>query len=147
MFLCETLGGDQSATYVNKQGFIRLIQNTRKIVPQVFLDAFNIQEHRFVSKETDFVNRVQLAFPGVDWLPQYSVHPYRIDVYSEKHNLAIEFDEKYHNSPTQREVDVKREEDIRCMLKGVRILRVNECENVDVFIQKLEKSFGLKLKR
>lgn len=52
------------------------------------------------------------AFPEFDWVRQKYVAGYRIDFYCQNINLAVEYDEDYHNSTKRSALDRKRENTI-----------------------------------
>ena len=69
-----------------------------------------------------------------DFIMQYKVLNYRIDMYLPQYNIAIEYDEREHLY--KKEKDAKRELEIKQILKCT-FLRINEETTVGEAIAKL----------
>ncbi len=118
----DTSGGKQNLVYLTRKGMIRLIQKTRKVVPEPLLCALNIEEHRFIPPETEFCSNIRKAFQDVTWISQHHVGKYFLDLYCPTYRIMIEFDEQFHDQ--QIEEDWQREKKIRQILgPGLLILR------------------------
>lgn len=106
-------GGKQNTLMFTKKGVIRLLQKTRKEIPPSLLEYFSIKEHRFMPAETDFCLNIQTAFEDLEWIPQYPVGKYKIDLFNIEHLIALEFDESHHSNEQNRKKDIEREFDIK----------------------------------
>ncbi|KAJ3059964.1 hypothetical protein HK102_009735, partial [Quaeritorhiza haematococci] len=105
----------QAINYLTKKGFCRLLQQSRSPHAIALSKQFGLQQnYRINSKETIFAHQVISVFQGEEITLQKGVGPYRIDLYFEKHKLAVEFDERYHER--QQEEDKEREQYIKSQL-------------------------------
>gem|GEM_PF-2929069 len=78
-------------------------------------------------REREFFQMVNDCFSGVcEFVPQYRVGQYRIDLYSADMKLAIEYDEVHHRKPYQVRLDRLRESAIVKLLGATTFIRVNE---------------------
>lgn len=79
------------------------------------------------TKESLFVALVKESLLGVvTFKEQKNIGKYRVDLFCEELNLAVEYDEKYHNSKNQVISDSLRESEIKSNIKGVFFIRVKE---------------------
>lgn len=109
-----TPGGPQNITFLTRLGICRLLQCTRKQVPKLLINYFNIYEHhRWTPLETDFAKNLQTVFADIKMILQYRVDPYIIDIYLPDYNISIEFDEHYHNTTIQTKLDNIKEKYIK----------------------------------
>lgn len=69
---------------------------------------------------TEILNGIEVV------IPQYKVLNYRIDFYLPYLNVAIEYDEKHHNSKKHK--DAKRQKEIENEINNIEFIRVNEGE-------------------
>ena len=69
---------------------------------------------------TEILNGIEVI------IPQYKVLNYRIDFYLPDLNIAIEYDEKHHNSKKHK--DSNRQKEIENEIKNIEFIRVNEGE-------------------
>jgi very-short-patch-repair endonuclease len=63
---------------------------------------------------------------GIRFLRQYSIDQFIIDFYSPEFKFVIELDGDVHNSPDQKEYDVKRQEYLETF--GITFLRITNDE-------------------
>ena len=78
---------------------------------------------------------------GVRFLRQYSVDQFVIDFYSPEIKFAIELDGDVHNTPDQKEYDVKRQEYLESF--GITFLRITNDEllgNANLAFTKIEEA-------
>jgi len=75
--------------------------------------------------EARFINKLQ-EICKYKIIPQYFVTGRFLDGYIEELKLNIEFDESYHDSLTQKQLDQKREENIRKEIPEIKFFRVSE---------------------
>ena len=52
--------------------------------------------YKYVCKEANTIYTIQKVFEGISMKRQFSIGPYRIDLYSDEHKLAVECDEHDH---------------------------------------------------
>lgn len=75
-------------------------------------------------KEILFGKMLFETFDGIcEFESQYMVFPYRIDFYNKECNIAIEYDEEYHDTDTQQNKDKNREQFIKKQT-GCKFIRV-----------------------
>jgi hypothetical protein len=65
------------------------------------------------------------VLPG-EVILQHKIGNYVVDAFVARCALCVEYDERYHERPGQREKDREREEEIRRLVPGVTIIRVKE---------------------
>ncbi len=86
-------------------------------------------------KEIEFRDIIIKTFEGIcDFIPQYNIGKYRIDLYCPTYKLAIEFDEKYHEHNIIE--DIQRQKYIESKL-GCTFIRVKENEPIEKAINKI----------
>lgn len=78
-------------------------------------------EYKYLNEIEDFLNLM-----NIDYIKQYPVDNYRIDLYIPKFNLAIEIDEEEHKY--KKEYDCKRQNYIENQIH-CKFIRVNEGES------------------
>ena len=78
--------------------------------------VINIENH-----ETKWCEFIKACFPTIQFVREYPVGSYRIDLYSERYKLAIEIDERGHEG---YESDVQRQRSIEDSL-GCVFVRIN----------------------
>lgn len=100
---------------------------------------YNIRSARF---EYKYLNEIKDFLDGmnIDYIPQYLVDNYRIDLYIPKYNLAIEIDEEEHKY--KKEYDSKRQSYIENKIH-CKFMRVNEGESCGSVIARLVKELKL----
>jgi len=107
----KTKGGEQSLTYINYETLVKFIVKSRKTSAIEFAEKLNldITMKYYVSVETDIINCILKTFNGNVMTTQYKVDNYKIDLYFEEHNLAIECDEDHHDTPQNELKDLQRQ--------------------------------------
>ena len=100
---------------------------------------YNIRSARF---EYKYVNEIQdfLNVMNIEYIPQYPVDNYRIDLYIPKYNIAIEIDEKEHKY--KKDYDKIRQKYIENQIQ-CKFIRVNEGESCGSAIAKITKELNL----
>lgn len=114
--------------YISSRGrtykYYLLTKNAFDILTNKF--KYNIRSARF---EYKYLNEIEdfLNLLGINYVEQYLVDNYRIDLYIPKFNLAIEIDEEEHKY--KKEYDCKRqnyiENQIHC--KFIRVIEGESC--------------------
>lgn len=96
---------------------------------------YNVRSARF---EYKYLNEIQdfLNLMNIEYIPQYPVDNYRIDLYIPKYNLAIEIDEEEHKY--KKDYDLKRQSYIENQIH-CKFVRVNEGESCGCAIAKITK--------
>ncbi len=125
------------SSYISKDGR-RLIQyEMDDIGVDIIKNRFkyNVRSARF---EYKYLNEIQdfLNLMNIEYIPQYPVDNYRIDLYIPKYNLAIEIDEEEHKY--KKDYDLKRQSYIENQIH-CKFVRVNEGESCGCAIAKITK--------
>ena len=124
------------SSYISKDGR-RLIQyEMDDIGVDIIKNRFkyNVRSARF---EYKYLNEIQdfLNLMNIEYIPQYPVDNYRIDLYIPKYNLAIEIDEEH---KYKKDYDLKRQSYIENQIH-CKFVRVNEGESCGCAIAKITK--------
>jgi very-short-patch-repair endonuclease len=95
----QTPGGLQNVGFLTYKGLCKLICNSRKQIPEEFIKILeiNINTTKFTCIETDTIKCILNTFEGEEYVLQYKILNYRIDLYFPKYKLAIECDEYHYN--------------------------------------------------
>ena len=123
------------SSYISKQNkklpCMKISKKGYEILKQKY--KYNIRSARF---EYKMLNEIIdfLTILKQDFIMQYKVLNYRIDMYLPQYNIAIEYDEREHLY--KKEKDAKRELEIKQILKCT-FLRINEETTVGEAIAKL----------
>lgn len=91
-------------------------------------------------KERNFAALLIGALEGVETVvPQYLVGPYIVDFFLPGSKIVVEYDERYHGRPTQRERDRKRQQFIeeRLNARFVRVSQDSEIEGLNALLRQL----------
>jgi len=114
-----------------------LTNNAVEILENKF--KYNIRsarfEYKYINEIQDFLNEM-----NIEYIPQYPVDNYRIDLYILKHNLAIEIDEEEHKY--KKDYDSKRQNYIENQIH-CKFIRINEGESCGTAIAKIIKEMNL----
>lgn len=111
-----TNGGTQKTTCLDIKGVRRLIFSTRTPEATLVAKLLDLEIHH-VYAEQSTIPVIQAAFVHLNPIRQYTVGPYRVDLYLEAVNIAVECDENGHLGYDQvNEVDRKTyiEEKLGC---------------------------------
>lgn len=81
----------------------RLIHEINNIFPNILTYEWNYSE-----RTKKYINDRSILYP----IRQYMYLGYKIDFFWNELELIVEYDEKYHNNPSQKEKDLKRIEEI-----------------------------------
>jgi len=109
----KTKGGPQQVTFLTEKGLKKLICKSRKpsaidLAKQL---GINMVDIFYIPLETSLVHFLQECYPDETMIHQFSVDPYKIDLYFPNYKLAIECDEYIHIF--KQEDDLKRENYIK----------------------------------
>lgn len=116
----KTAGGKQKTTFLTQNGCIRIIQRTRKELPDAMLKYFNIKEHRFTPAETEFAQNIKLAFENLEIHQNYRIGNFFVDLFIPAYNIIIEFDEPCHmQQPEEEQEDENRTDIILNLLREI----------------------------
>lgn len=99
---------------------------------------YNVRSARF---EYKYLNEIQdfLDEMNIEYIPQYQVDNYRIDLYIPKYNTAIEIDEEEHKYKI--DYDVKRQKYIEDKI-GCTFIRINEGVSCGSVIAEITKELN-----
>lgn len=123
--------------YVSSRGrkykYYLLTKNAVDILTNKF--KYNIRSARF---EYKYLNEIEdfLNLMNIDYIEQYPVDNYRIDLYIPKFNLAIEIDEEEHKY--KKDYDAIRQKYIEKQI-NCTFIRVNEGESCGSAIARITK--------
>lgn len=100
---------------------------------------YNVRSARF---EYKYLNEIEdfLDVMNIEYVPQYFVDNYRIDLYIPEYNIAIEIDEDEHKY--KKDYDAKRQKYIQCLMH-CEFIRINERESCGVAIARIIKKMNL----
>jgi very-short-patch-repair endonuclease len=120
-----TNGSKRNQYFLTVNGVLQVLAITRKVKSIEIKEKIGLTNdaYRPNIKESSFIKLLLKAFDGENIMLQYKVDNYFIDAYFCEYNLAIEFDEKYHNLYKQN--DEKRQEYIKDKL-DCHFIRVSE---------------------
>jgi len=118
-----------SITLISKEGLIKLIANSEKIVDkESVIKELGIENPIILKtiKEIDFglILTEYCKNLKIKLLHQYSIDGFLIDFYLPELKIGIEFDELYHNTKKQVEKDNIRKKTIES--NNIKIIRINE---------------------
>jgi very-short-patch-repair endonuclease len=86
---------------------------------------------KFLRYEKEYGKLLENVFKDITKIvPQFPVDNYRIDFYLPQFNIAIEYDEKHHNTFSSQIRDVERETKIKSIL-GCTFVRVPEGKEIE----------------
>lgn len=131
----RTNGGLQKMYVINKDGLFRILVGTRKFNKDKkdkmykWLTGYDFDQNMTSCKEVEFIDmliKVLLGF-GIHKdliIKQYQVLDYRIDLYIDSLNIAIEYDENSHKNYKFKE-HTGRQREIEKKL-GCKFIRVND---------------------
>ena len=96
---------------------------------------YNIRSARF---EYKYLNEIEdfLKLMNINYVEQYQIDNYRIDLYISQYNIAIEIDEEEHKY--QQEYDKMRQKYIENQIH-CKFIRINEGENCGSVMAKIVK--------
>jgi very-short-patch-repair endonuclease len=110
----KTNGGIQNCKFLTFLGLLRLFvsfRNCHEVISTINSVGIEIHRIKFTCIESDSIGFIQKTFRGEKMVEQFRVNNYSIDLYFPDYKLAIECDEKHHNS--RRESDKIRENFIK----------------------------------
>ena len=90
-----------------------------------YSEKYGAERVVFISQRAEITFGKYLSGLNLEVIPQFKVMDYRIDFYIPLIDLAIEFDEDYHNRASQKVKDCKRQSIIENKL-GCTFIRVSE---------------------
>jgi very-short-patch-repair endonuclease len=133
-------------TFFTSNGIKKFLTTSRSINPsriKAFLKNSLIKHLNinvdivYLFKEQEILSSIEEAFKDEDWVKQYSVKGYRIDLYFTEYNLAIECDEHNHKGRNKL-YEEKRERKIKDSLQCT-FIRFNP-DDPDFRVSKLIKT-------
>lgn len=120
-------GGRQTTTFIDDEGMVWLVKNTRSINAEKLANEIGIScKIRFTPFETTSLTQIMECFAGENMVHQFSVNNFRIDLYFVDYKLAIECDEPEHYYGSKPQKDKEREEKIKEKL-NCEFIRFNPC--------------------
>lgn len=120
----------QNCTFITIDGVKQILLTSRKPNSIIICNELGINtNYKSITKETEFVHNISKVFINENIKLQFKVEQYKLDMYFLDYKLAIEFDEKYHASQSQVELDVMRQKIIENELK-CSFIRVPEKSNI-----------------
>jgi very-short-patch-repair endonuclease len=124
-------GRQQLIWFINESGIIKLLQSTRKTVPDYLLTFlstnFGISLNRiYTTKESENIDIIQLALSFWRSKTQYPIGNYRVDLCFYEKRIIVECDEKNHEY-YNIDYEIKREQDLKIL--GYKIYRFNPDKN------------------
>ena len=125
--------GNYSDTWlITEEGIKHIICKSRKIQSINLAKKLGIKyDIKIITKETQFINQIKIAFSNLDMKEQFQCLNYRIDLYFPIFKLAIEFDENH--SYKGSNADIKRQQLCENYL-GCKFIRVKETDDIFVVI-------------
>lgn len=145
-FQGQSIGGRPPKEYILKISSSILILNAEKNNKKTKFDLLK-ELKRIQGKKTDFhiktlkreelifKEELEIAFEDITKIEsQFNVLGYRVDFYLPEHNLAIEFDEVYHEN--QKEQDLSRQKEIEEEL-GCEFIRIKSEEKLSIGLNKI----------
>ena len=104
---------------------IELLVESQKPMAKELAEHMGIKiiGYKYVRKEASTIDTIQKDFEGISMKQQFSIEPYRIDLYFREHKLAIECDEHDHKD---RDInyEIRRQKFIEDQL-SCRFIRYN----------------------
>ena len=100
----QTSGGSQNVSFISYSGICKLLCKSRKNITDEVVTLFNIDIYRkkYTCIESDTIDCIIKTFQNEEYILQYSVLQYRIDIYFPKYKLAIECDEFHYNKQNDK---------------------------------------------
>jgi very-short-patch-repair endonuclease len=94
----KSISGIQNTNTIDIDGIKYLLQNSRSMHKDIIIDKLNMElDIIYDCKESSHLKIISAAFKLYDYVLQYKIGKYRIDLYFLKYKLAIEVDEYNHN--------------------------------------------------
>lgn len=125
------------SSYISEDGRCLKQYDIDDMGAEILINKFkyNIRSARF---EYKYLNEIEdfLDLMNVDYMEQYSVGNYRIDLYIPKFNLAVEIDEEEHKY--KRDYDLIRQKYIENKVH-CKFIRINEGESCGSVIARITK--------
>ena len=121
-----TRTAQRKMTFLTRDGVRRIICNARNPQAHSLAEHFGVAIHdnHYTAVETSLVSFLQSALHGIDMVQQHSCCGYRIDLYFPAHKVAVECDERYHQTAAQADADAAREAQLTTAL-GCRFVRLH----------------------
>jgi very-short-patch-repair endonuclease len=126
----KTKGGQQNISFLTYSGLCRLLCKSRQPIPHDIMDCCGIHVNmcKYNCIEHDTITCITTAFAGENFILQYVVLSYRIDLYFPKYRIAVECDECQHFTIHNNNSDRIREADIITQL-DCKFIRYNPYDN------------------
>jgi very-short-patch-repair endonuclease len=132
----NTKGGIQNVVFINYNTFIKFISKTRKPELINFCNklSINLYNNIFPCIESETTNYIIKSFETEEILTQYKVDKYILDIYFPEYLLIVECDENHHNNNYIKKNDIKRENDLKLLIKSCFFIRYSPFEkNFNIF--------------
>lgn len=113
---------------------LNIAQNSQRRSEDIVLQLIDMQDESdkvkyiVLRKEYQFGELLNTTVVN-DWESQYNVDGYRLDFYSAKYNLIIEFDEEHHRYQSQQDVD-RMDHILNYFDDAPHVIRVAESEEL-----------------
>ena len=128
----KTAGGMQCCVHLTYLGLLKLLSSSRKedVMGLIEKCEIDIDTIKFICVETDILSCISKTFKNEKISLQYRVFTYKIDLYFDDYNLAIECDETH----TDIKIDLLREEKIKNEI-GCKFIRFKPFDKkFDIFV-------------
>lgn len=130
----------KESSYISSRGRYEKQYEMDDIGAEILTNKFkyNIRSARF---EYKYLNEIEdfLNLMNIDYIEQYQVDNYRIDLYIPKYNIAIEIDEKEHKY--KKDYDKIRQNYIENQIQ-CKFIRVNEGDSCGNAIARIVKELN-----
>ena len=125
----HTNGGIQKLVTITPEGaayyLTRCLNPESKVILEWLKENNFIKDKEYLTIDKQYCfgrDIINNLFSGYEIKEEYYIDGYYLDWYIPELNLAIEFDEKYHENPKQKQKDTERENHITSKL-GCKFLR------------------------
>ena len=108
----KTNGGEQQVAFFTYNGLCRLLCKSRQKIPDELLSLCHVKQLKYNCIELDTISNITTAFTGEEYILQYQILSYRIDLYFPKYRIAVECDELHHSKKDNSSNDEIREKRI-----------------------------------
>jgi very-short-patch-repair endonuclease len=111
----DTNGGQQNMIFLTYNGLMKILSSTRKSNLIEFSEKIGIDVKTKIYSciESDTIKCIKEAFSGETMTEQYNVDKYRIDLYFDDYDIAVECDEQQHKTMSNKLKDIERENKIK----------------------------------
>ena len=144
----STNGGNQNCVFLTYNNLLKILIKSRKsnVIDFATKIGIDIESKIFTCIEADTLKCITSSFDGEDFIYQYSIDKYLLDLYFPKYKLIIECDENKHNNKNHNYNDIHREKNIKLLIKNCIFIRYSpESKNFNIFnvINKIYKEINM----